>query len=242
MKYKYEKNKNNYEDFSSGRVLYNASGLTAFPVRLASEIFQRCQYFLKKEGINKPYSLYDPCCGGAYLLTVLGFLHGEAINKIYASDINHTAIEIATKNLSLLNQTGLLERIKLIEQLYSLYSKKSHSNALISASHLQKMLEQKQIQIETTCFQGDISLDLKSQIGNTADFDIIITDIPYGNIAKWQSNSSIQILLTNIYSIVSKQGIVAISADKAQKIKHNLYKRLDYFKVGKRHIAILAPL
>ncbi|WP_420833076.1 hypothetical protein [Shimazuella soli] len=51
-----------------------------------------------------------------------------------------------------------------------------------------------------------------------------------------------QILLTNIYSIVSKQGIVAVCADKAQKIKHNLYKHLDYFKVGKRHIAILAPL
>ncbi|RJX37512.1 hypothetical protein D3P09_21250 [Paenibacillus pinisoli] len=38
MKYLHEKYDHNYEDFASGRVLYNAHGTTSFPVRLASEI------------------------------------------------------------------------------------------------------------------------------------------------------------------------------------------------------------
>ena len=42
MKYRFEIEAKNYEDFASGRVLYNRKGATAFPVRLGSEIIQRC--------------------------------------------------------------------------------------------------------------------------------------------------------------------------------------------------------
>ncbi len=242
MEYKYVRDRENYEDFSSGKVLYSAHGITSFPVRLASEIYQRCQYFLTQKGINEPYSLYDPCCGGAYLLTVIGFLHGKTINRICASDISHDAIDIASKNLSLLSPSGLLKRIEQIEQMYNLYGKQSHSEALQSAIRLKNRLENKQIQIETVCFQADISGDLKSKFADCGDVNIVITDVPYGNMVQWQGDSSIQIILDNIYSVINKQCVVAIVADKGQKIKHDLYKRLDYFKVGKRHVAILAPL
>ena len=41
MEYRYSNDKN-YEDFVSGRVLYNYKGITNFPARLAQEIFGRC--------------------------------------------------------------------------------------------------------------------------------------------------------------------------------------------------------
>jgi 23S rRNA (guanine2535-N1)-methyltransferase len=41
MEYRYTAERQNYEDFASGRVLYNQKGTTAFPVRLASELYQR---------------------------------------------------------------------------------------------------------------------------------------------------------------------------------------------------------
>lgn len=41
MEYKYIKNQN-YEDFSSGRVLYHVGGNPTFPIRLSLEIYERC--------------------------------------------------------------------------------------------------------------------------------------------------------------------------------------------------------
>lgn len=88
LKYIYEKKQQNYEDFASGRVLYNQKGAAAFPVRLASEIFLRSKNYLKKKGVKEPITIYDPCCGGAYILTTLGFLHGECFSKIIGSDVD----------------------------------------------------------------------------------------------------------------------------------------------------------
>jgi 23S rRNA (guanine2535-N1)-methyltransferase len=42
MQYKYEKTMLDYSDLASGRVFYSLPGHPAFPIRLASEIFQRC--------------------------------------------------------------------------------------------------------------------------------------------------------------------------------------------------------
>ena len=53
MTYKFAVNKLNYEDLSSGRVLYNAPGLTGFPVRLVDEIVQRCLYLYGPENSLK---------------------------------------------------------------------------------------------------------------------------------------------------------------------------------------------
>lgn len=75
MHYKYINSKESYGDLASGKVLYNFLGLTAFPVRLANEMMQRCFAYLKNLNCNAPFTIYDPCCGGGYILTTLGFLH-----------------------------------------------------------------------------------------------------------------------------------------------------------------------
>lgn len=96
MEYRYGKNEN-YEDYSSGRVLYHAFGVPNFPVRLTQEIYGRClEYSNKKNNIF----LYDCCCCGAYLLTVLGLLNQDSISEIYGNDIDAKAIEVAKKNIS----------------------------------------------------------------------------------------------------------------------------------------------
>ena len=62
----------NYEDFASGRVIYGAKGIPNFPVRLIAEIFGRA---LKASGKKDRLYVYDPCCGGAYSLTIIGFFY-----------------------------------------------------------------------------------------------------------------------------------------------------------------------
>ena len=96
----------NFEDFAGGRVLYHMPGTSNFPVRLAGEIFMRCVQFVEKEKAV----LYDPCCGGGHLLTVLGFLCGDRIGSVYGSDIDEEAVALAAKNLSLLTEEGLARR------------------------------------------------------------------------------------------------------------------------------------
>src|SRR5690606_38122627 len=120
----------NYEDFSSGRVLYHIKGMTNFPVRLAQEIYGRClEYSLKKEDIL----LYDCCCGGGYLITVLGFLNQDTITKIVGSDVDLELLEIAKKNLSLLTLEGMDNRIREIEKMIEDFNKESHIRARESA-------------------------------------------------------------------------------------------------------------
>ncbi|MBG9795269.1 hypothetical protein ABD76_23525 [Paenibacillus dendritiformis] len=60
MEYFFEKKHSGYEDFASGRVLYNARGTTAFPVRLASEIIQRCSW-MDEALSNLDAKLRSPC-------------------------------------------------------------------------------------------------------------------------------------------------------------------------------------
>ncbi|NRR74918.1 hypothetical protein HRD57_01935 [Tetragenococcus halophilus] len=90
MKFKFEPIKKDYSDFSSDKLLVNAPRTPAFPVRVASEIMVRSLSFLNSaDGLT----LYDPCCGGGHLLTVLGFCYSKNL-KIYT---------VATLILKLLN-------------------------------------------------------------------------------------------------------------------------------------------
>src|SRR5512143_549990 len=99
MQYQYATEKVAYSDFTSGRVFYSLPGYPAFPVRLASEIFQRClAHRAAVYGVSTPCALYDPCCGGAYLLSVLAYLHGEHLREVMASDIDENAVALAKRN------------------------------------------------------------------------------------------------------------------------------------------------
>ena len=152
MVYKYCENRN-FEDLASGKVIVHKAGYPNFPVRLAQEIFSRCLHHL-----DDPDSvcIYDPCCGGGYLLTVLGFLNYERIKTIIASDISDDAIQLANENLSLLNKNGLKQRIRQINDLLSLHNKNSHIEALNSATNLMGILANSTHEIECKVFKTDI--------------------------------------------------------------------------------------
>lgn len=233
MEYKYGKNQN-YEDFSSGRVLYHGEGMTNFPVRLAQEIYGRClEYSPKKNNIT----LYDCCCGGAYLLSVLGFLNQDTIGKIIGSDINEAILPIAEKNLSLLTPEGIDRRIKEIEEMISNFQKQSHIEAKNSALRLKAMIKTK---IEFQVFQADALRPIKLQ----EKPDIIITDVPYGNIVKWEGNEEnfIDKLLDFLYEISGPDTIIGLSMNKKQKVKNEKFKRLEKHQIGKRRFKILRKI
>ncbi len=243
MEYLFETVDRNYEDFASGRVLYNARGTTAFPVRLASEIAQRCMGFLENKGVNGQYSVYDPCCGGAYLLTVIGLLHGGRVNRIYASDVNADVLGVAAKNLSLLTPEGLGERRAELGKLIECYGKASHREAVASADRLGHLLAGSSIgSVET--FPADITKPGEVP-ERCRDLNLVITDLPYGDIVSWTGDSAdpVNDLFELAYErMAPSRSVLAIIADKSRKLRHDKFKRLQSVKIGKRVFGIFEPI
>ncbi|TQX81287.1 MULTISPECIES: hypothetical protein, partial [unclassified Rhizobium] len=140
MKFAYSRADLPSEDLASGRVLFSRPGLTAFPVRLASELFLRAASVLASGGRPSPYHFYDPTCGGGYLATVLGFLHGDQLQNISMSDISTEAVSVAVKNAALLTSEGLSWRLSDLSNLVVLHNRQSHRAALQSGNKLFALL------------------------------------------------------------------------------------------------------
>jgi hypothetical protein len=249
MQYKYEKEQQDYSDLSSGRVFYSLPQHPAFPIRLASEIFQRCIAFRKEiYNISTPATVYDPCCGAAYHLSILGYLHRGNIQEIIASDINEKAVALAKKNLGLLNAAGLDQRITEISGMFDQYGKGSHKDALKSAEVLKKKIssfEQGHF-IKTKAFRANTTHanELLQNI-KANSVDIVFTDIPYGEHSYWQDpadgSNPLHAMLDALHGILSSSSIAAIASDKKQKITHEKYQRLEQFQIGKRRVILLKP-
>lgn len=252
MQYKYVKEQVDYSDFASGRVFYSLSGHPAFPVRLASEIFQRCM--ANREMIYKnstPCSLYDPCCGAAYHLSVLAYLHREHIREVIGSDIDEKAVVLAKQNLGLLSVAGLDKRISELSTMLGQYGKDSHKDALKSAHILKQRF--------STLAEGHLSATKAFQASATnskeilnniepKSVDIVFTDVPYGKNSHWLdanfngSSTPLWLMLDALLGILSSSSILAIASDKQQKVLHERYQRIEQFQVGKRRVVILKPL
>lgn len=235
MEYKYYKNQS-FEFLSPGSVLYGQQGIPNFPVKLANEIFNRAIHHLD---IKKNLTLYDPCCGGAYMLTTIALLQQGMISTIYASDINPDVLNIAAKNLSILTRQGLLLREQEIKTLYQKYSKESHLKTLSLFDEFYKIVDNYAETIHSQVFKQDILNPSKNQESFQAD--IIITDVPYGNLVSWSDENGIDTLLDNVSDHIHDKTIICIVHDRHQKRTNQSFARLEKFKVGKRIVELLRP-
>jgi SAM-dependent methyltransferase len=235
MQYKYCEN-NNFEDLSCGRVIIHRTGFPNFPVRLAQEIYCRCVSYLKRE---KNICIYDPCCGGGYLLTVLGFLNVGSITSIIASDISEEALELVKQNLSLLSENGLEKRIIMLQELYTKYQKQSHLEALESSKRLLYKIKGSSIYQNSCVFQADVLSGLPSN-DNYLKADVVIMDVPYGNLVSWcgcETNNT-NVLLDNLTTVLKQDAIVAICSNKLQKFNSTKFVRVEKQIIGKRKFEI----
>ncbi len=239
MEYRFS-TEQNFEDFACGRVLYHRSGMPSFPVRLADEIFKRClEYSDKKRDIV----LFDPCSGGGYMVAVLGLLNPAVIGGFICSDIDEASVDLTNSNLSLLTLDGLDQRREQIIEMVSLYNKQSHKDALRSADRFIGIIKDRPFVPEIKCFTAD-SLNETAFCNEEFRADIIMADVPYGNLALWSDDkgNAVDLLLDSIKCVLGNNSIIAVIHDRSQKIHNSSYKRLERFKAGKRIVEILEPI
>jgi 23S rRNA G2445 N2-methylase RlmL len=251
MPYRFATERQDYSDYARGRVLYGQHGHPAYPVRLASEIWQRCVALLRAKGRSGPYQLYDPCCGSAYLLTVIAMLHRSEVAAVTGSDVDPQVLETARRNLSLLSRSGMEARMDEIRALHRAHGKASHAAALESALRLREQLDVgRGPEIETRVFEADV-MDARAVGRGLAgrEVDVLIADLPYGQDSQWKrlqedgpsSCSPVIQMLDALLTVTSADSIVALSADKGQKLVHPTIRRVERFRLGKRQVALLRP-
>jgi 23S rRNA (guanine2535-N1)-methyltransferase len=243
MEYKFAADRANYADLASGHVFYSLPGHPAFPIRLASEIYQRCQAF-RAQG-SAPCTIYDPCCGAAYHLSVIAYLHWDTVCRVICSDINEKAVQLAERNLGLLTPAGMERRSREISTMVRLYNKESHKGALESITRMQEQVNLLSAvrPIQTRVFRADATDtgSLRAGLQDTA-IDLVFSDVPYGQHSRWeqtQDENPIWAFLEALLGILNSESIVAIASDKLQKIAHEKFIRLDKFQLGLRQVNIL---
>jgi SAM-dependent methyltransferase len=245
MEYKFASERTNYTDLASGNVFYSLPGHPAFPVRLASEIYQRC--LALRGNRSSPCTIYDPCCGAAYHFSVIAYLHWDSVCRVIGSDINEKAVQLAERNLGLLTPTGIERRSREISAMLHLYHKESRQGALESLSRLQDLVNQLSAvrAIQTRIFRANATdaASLREGLRDT-NIDMVITDIPYGQHSEWEqtrASDPVWAMLEALLSFLSPKSILVVASDKQQNIAHEKYQQLEKFQIGKLQVVFLEP-
>jgi hypothetical protein len=249
MPYRFALENRDYSDFSSGRFFYAAPGHPALPVRLTSEIFQRCLAHLRENGRTTPITLYDPTCGSAYHLSTLAYLHWKTIDTIIASDIDPDILAVAERNLGLLTEAGVQRRMDEIATMIERFGKASHTAALESAQYFKQLLNDytQSRQIKTRLFTADAT-NPQELAGHLADqrIDVVICDVPYGRHSTWQQRRDVPgnpltQMLGALRPLLTADSVVAVVLNKGQHFSQEHYRQVEKFQIGKRRVAIALP-
>jgi len=252
MPYKYATERPDFSDLASGRVFHSLPGHPAFPVRLTDEIYQRCLAKRNAQGMTEPCTLYDPCCGAAYNLSVLAYRHWRSLRLVIGSDIDQAALQVAQQNLKILSLEGLDKRIGEITELAQKFGKESHQQALKSAHRLRQRLKilNTEHPLSTLVFHANV-LDGQALRANLKEtrLDIIVADVPYGAQSQWRVDEADQSadnplwkMLNSLWEVLNSRSILALVTDKGQKVAHGGYQRIEQFQMGKRRVTLLQPV
>lgn len=236
MVYRFAVARVDHADLASGAVLRSAPGFPAFPVRLASEMFQRAAAL---RGASGPLTVWDPCCGSGYLLTVVGLLHRDRIGTLVGSDVAADAIGIAAANLALLRRDGLAARERELLGLADLHGRPSHRAAAEAARRLAADAAAEPRTVTATASVFD--LDGLRRLAAEHRPDVVLTDVPYGEQTDWVDGPSdaepIAAMAAALGEVLPPGAVTALSC-RARKVPLGT-PPTQSFKVGTRAVALL---
>ncbi|MGN1346639.1 MAG: hypothetical protein ACI4V1_07615 [Eubacteriales bacterium] len=238
MDYKYTE-KEDFSFLASGNVIKHFSGMPCFPVRPGLELFERAYHLIEKEKIT----VYDPCCGSGFSLTVLGMVKQKKIDSLYGSDIDAACLEAASCNLAMLTREGLLSaRDKVLRNENITELRREQLNDSV-ARLLPSLVNPA---MRTGIFRQDI-LQASPVLPERADY--VFADIPYGRMTEWKTESEmeteedpIQRFLAHIAPVMADHGVLVICGAKDLRLRTELFRKTEKIRLGKRLIYFLRKI
>ncbi|WP_017595801.1 hypothetical protein [Nocardiopsis potens] len=214
MAYRFATDRADRSDLASGTVLRSAPGHPGYPVRLAEELLGRVLSHLPE---RRPAGLWDPCCGSGHLAASLGLLHRAELAHVLAGDADPDAVGIARRNLALLAPGGLAERERELLAAGAGTGRGSFAERAAAARRLAAVLE-----------AGGGPLPAEARVEDAfrpgsppRPVDAVITDVPYGGLARWHGAppgaDPVHALLTAVAGVLPDHAVLAVSA-RARKV------------------------
>lgn len=235
MAYRYALTRENYADFSGG-VLHSAPGFPQFPVRLASEMFQRALALVP----NSTARIWDPCCGSGHLLTTLAFLHRRDITGVLGTDLDPAALILAQKNLDLLSEHGMEARSEELCARAGRLGKPAYLDAAASAQRLARRLAEDGGALPHGVAQADVfnSEQLRRALDGQRP-NLVITDIPYGEQTSWDgphAAAGVEGMLRSLEEVLDNGTVIAV-ATRGRKVRLDGASRpIASFRIGTRAV------
>lgn len=235
MAYRYALTRENYADFSGG-VLHSAPGFPQFPVRLASEMFQRALALVP----SSTAQVWDPCCGSGHLLTTLAFLHRRDIASVLGTDVDPAALILARKNLDLLSEHGMDARSDELRARAERRGKPAYLDAAVAAQRLACRLAERGGALPHGVAQADVfdSDQLRRALDGQHP-NLVITDIPYGEQTSWDGPdgaAGINGMLRALEEVLDDGAVIAV-ATRGRKVRLDRACRpIASFRIGTRAV------
>ncbi|MFC4013694.1 rRNA methyltransferase [Nonomuraea purpurea] len=242
MVYLYETARVDYSDLASGSVLHSAPGMPAFPVRLATEIFQRA---LALRGGADPAVVWDPCCGSGYLLTVLALLHRPRVKTLLASDLSEDVLGTARANLNLLTETGLRDRAAELADRAERFGKPGYALAAEAAERLARRLAASGGPVPHHVLRPADVFD-PAQLAAAIDGDepdIVLTDPPYDEQTSWQGShqdKNLPAMMAALGEVLPPHTVVAVAVRGRRVPAGAGVRPRQSLRIGTRAVAFFA--
>lgn len=236
MGYRYAVERTDHSALASGHVLRSAPGFPGFPVRLASELFQRAMVHTQEETVR----LWDPCCGSGYLVTVLGLLHRDRLTHVRATDVDPDAVALAARNLRLVTAEGLVEREEELRRSALDFGRVTFVERAEAARDLAAGLVAQGGDLPHETAVADV-FSLEGEV----DADLVLTDVPYGEMSRWAGNvpggapGPMPGLLASLGRVLPEHAVVVVTARTRRVALPEGVRALERVKVGNRAAALI---
>lgn len=235
MPYRHAVPRENFADFSGG-VLHSAPGFPAFPVRLASEMFQRALALSSASTAR----VWDPCCGSGYLLTTLALMHRTEIAEVFGSDVDQEALALARKNLALLCEGGLPARAEVLRERAERLAKPGYSGTADAADRLARRFAQDGGALPHRVASADVSRPDELRIALSGERpNLVITDVPYGEKTSWVGPDvarGTEGMLVALRDVLNDGTIIAVASRSRFSGTPTGLRRVGSFKIGTRSV------
>ncbi len=235
MAYRYATERADHTDLASGNVLHSAPGHPGFPVRLASELFQRSLAHLDTEQAG----LWDPCCGSGHLVTVLALLHRDRVAHVHACDVDHDAVQIAARNLELLSAHGMAQRERELRGRAVEFDRAAFADRADATLRLAERLRELGGDVPRSVCEHDAFAPSPPQ----RPVDVVLTDVPYGDLAHWSgarpAGGEVPALMRAHAAVLPRWAVLAVTARTRRIDLPEGTRPLERVRVGNRAAALV---